>query len=237
MVGFALLWLLVVLGFFSSLGSMATLLGFVTAGLALALQNVILSVVAYFFLIGRYGLRVGDRVTVQGVTGEVIEVGLVRLFLMEFVGTGTDMHPTGRLAVFANSVIFQPSALMKQAPGLDYAWHALTVMVEDTADYQQTRARFTQAVTKVYEEYRQAIDQQHKAFEQTTHVPTAAPAPVSQAQFTETGLAVTIRYPVSLGEKPGHIDERMVGSVIAEAENDPKLKFTASGSPKVSQVV
>ena len=72
------------------------------------LQNVILSAVAYFFLIGRYGLKVGDRITVQGVTGEVIEVGFIRLFLMELAGTGTDLHPTGRLAVFANSVIFQP---------------------------------------------------------------------------------------------------------------------------------
>ena len=225
------------LGFLSSLGSFATLLGLITAGLALALQNVILSAVAYFFLIGRYGLRVGDRITVQGVTGEVIEVGLIRLFLMELAGTGTELHPTGRLAVFANSVIFQPSALLKQAPGLDYAWHSLTVTVENSADYQQTRDRLTHAVCSVYEEYRKTIDQQHKAFEQTTHVPAAVPAPVSRAQFNESGLEISIRYPVSLNEKPGHIDERMIDCLIAEADREPKLKFTSGGSPKISQVV
>jgi small-conductance mechanosensitive channel len=235
-VGF-LLAALLVLGFLSSLGSVATLLGFVTAGLALALQNVILSAVAYFFLIGRYGLRVGDRVTVQGVTGQVIEVGLIRLFLMELVGSGTELHPTGRLAVFANSVIFQPSAIMKQAPGMDYTWHAVTLTVEDSTDYQQTRTRLTQAVASVYEDYRLAIDQQHKTFEETTHVPASAPNPVSQAQFSEKGLEITIRYPVSLNEQPGHIDERMVDRVIAEADKEPKLKFIAGGSPKISQVI
>lgn len=235
-VGLALA-VLVTFGFFSSLSSVATLLGFITAGLALALQNVILSAVAYFFLIGKYGLRVGDRVTVQGVTGEVIEVGLIRLFLMELAGVGTDLHPTGRLAVFANSVIFQPSALMKQAPGLDYAWHSVTVTVEDPADYQQARARLTQAVAGVFEGYRAAIEQQHKAFEQSTQIPTTPPAPNSRTQFTEHGLEITIRYPVSLNEQPGHIDEQMIDGLIAEASKEPKLKFTASGSPKTSQVV
>ncbi len=235
-VGLALA-LLLTFGFFSSLGSIATLLGFITAGLALALQNVILSAVAYFFLIGKYGLRVGDRVSVQGVTGEVIEVGLIRLFLMELTGSGTDLHPTGRLAVFANSVIFQPSALMKQAPGLAYTWHAVSVTVENPADYQQTRARLTDAITAVYADYRLAIEQQHKAFEQTTHVAAPAPAPISRAQFAENGLEITIRYPVSLTEQPGHIDERMVDCLVAEAEKEPKLKFATGGSPKTSQVV
>jgi hypothetical protein len=48
--------LVLVLGFISQIGSLATYAGFVTAGVAVALQNVILSVVAYFFLIGRYGV-------------------------------------------------------------------------------------------------------------------------------------------------------------------------------------
>lgn len=234
-VGLSLAILLIV-GFLSSIGSVATLLGFVTAGLALALQNVILSAVAYFFLIGKYGLKVGDRITVQGVTGQVIEVGFIRLFLMELVGTGTERHPTGRLAVFANSVIFQPAALLKQAPGIDYAWHAVTVTVEKSADYQQARARLTKAVDTVYQDYRQAIDHQHKTFEQSTDVQTEVPKPVTLTQFNDKGLEIAIRYPVSLNEQPGHIDERMVDGLVAEAETEPKLKFTPGGSPKISQV-
>jgi len=80
-VGIAVVFV-IVLGFVTEFGSLATYAGFVTAGIAVALQNPILSVVAYFFLIGRYGIRVGDRVTISGVTGEVIEIGLVRIYLM-----------------------------------------------------------------------------------------------------------------------------------------------------------
>jgi hypothetical protein len=85
----------VIFGFVREFGSLATYAGFVTAGVAVALQSPILSVVAYFFLIGRYGIRVGDRVTISGVTGDVIEIGFVRFTLMELAGTGPDLHSTG----------------------------------------------------------------------------------------------------------------------------------------------
>jgi small-conductance mechanosensitive channel len=71
-------------------GSMATFAGLITAGIAVALQNVILAIAGYFFLIGKYGVKVGDRVQISGVTGDVIDIGLIRLHLMEVGDVGTD---------------------------------------------------------------------------------------------------------------------------------------------------
>lgn len=223
--------LILALGFLSSLSSVVTLLGFITAGLALALQNVILSVVAYFFLVGRYGVRAGDRVTVSGVTGQVIEVGLVRLFLMELTGIGADLHPTGRVASFANSIIFQPAALMKQTPGMDYVWHSAAATVADAAGHGKIRERMASAVERVYNEYRPAIERQHAAFERSTNMQTSVPRPVTRANFTDAGLEMLIRYPVD-AEHALSIDDRIVASLWEEAGKEPKLQFAAGGAPK-----
>ena len=104
-----LMAVVIILGFVSEFHSLATFAGFLTAGIAVALQTVILSVAAYFFLIGRYGVRVGDRITVSGVTGDVIDIGLVRMHLLELAGTGVNLYPTGRVVVFSNSVLLQTS--------------------------------------------------------------------------------------------------------------------------------
>src|SRR5438105_13313438 len=80
----------VIFSLVSEIGSLATFAGFITAGLAVALQNVILSVAAYFFLIGKYGLRVGARVQIGNVLGDVLDIGLVRLHVME---SGADGLP------------------------------------------------------------------------------------------------------------------------------------------------
>ena len=225
--------LIAVLTFFSGFGSFATIAGFVTAGLAVALQNVILSVVAYFFLIGRYGLRAGDRVTVTGVTGEVIEVGLVRLYLLEFAGSGVDMHSTGRVAVFSNSVIFQPSPLLKQAPGTEYAWHTITTVLATGTDPDSARKRLEGAVETVFNTYRKVVEEQQKLAERTANIQLSTPVPVSRARYIESGTEVIVRYPVELADM-ATVDEEMVNSVVQEAAREPKLDIASGGFPKVT---
>jgi hypothetical protein len=63
--------------FASDVSSLTTFVGLLTAGIAIALQDVILSMAGYFVLIGKYGIRAGDRVRIASVNGDVLDVGLV----------------------------------------------------------------------------------------------------------------------------------------------------------------
>jgi len=97
--------------FASELTALVTGLGFAAAGIAFALQNVILALAGYFSMAAPNGIRVGDRVSLQGpfgyVQGEVLDIGLVRIRLRELAGD--PLHPTGRIVVFPNSVAFTGS--------------------------------------------------------------------------------------------------------------------------------
>ena len=214
------LLLVVVFSFLSEIGSLATYIGFVTAGIAVALQNVILAVVAYFFLIGRYGVRVGDRITLAGVTGRVAEIGLIRLYLTEL--GGTELHPTGRLIVLSNAVIFQPSALFKQMPGIDYTWHTLSLTLEPSVDPQQAQQRLQQAASAVYEQYRAAIEHSLRDAHHRVDFESATPKPEVTARFSGQGLEMSARYPV-MPEDSARIDQQMSRALYDELERDPKL--------------
>ena len=88
----------------SDLRSLATYLGLLSAGLLLALQNVILASLGSLVLLGKRGIRVGDRVQVSGITGDVINMGVLQFQLGEFdVEEG---RFTGRVATFSNSLVF-----------------------------------------------------------------------------------------------------------------------------------
>ncbi len=104
-----------VFSFASELGSIATFAGLITAGIAVALQSFILSVVGYFFLIGKYGIRVGDRVQVAGVTGEVVDIGLVRFHMIELISSG-QKTASGRVVTLSNSAS-SPCDLRKRGSG------------------------------------------------------------------------------------------------------------------------
>ncbi len=234
-VGFAI-FLVVVLGFISQVGSLATYAGLLTAGLAVALQNVILSVVAYFFLIGRYGIRIGDRVTISGVTGKVVDIGLVRLYLMELTGTGAEPHATGRIVVFSNSVLFQPSALYKQMPGTDYVWHSVELTLAPESDYHAAEERLNAAVNGVYEEYRESIERQHAALERSVEIEVADPHPQTRLRLSSTGLEVTIHYPVE-SNRAAEIDDRVMKALYDAIAREPRLALASAGAPKLQETV
>jgi len=212
----------------SQLGSLATYVGFLTAGLAVALQNVILSIVAYFFLIGRYGVRVGDRITLAGVTGRVVDIGLIRIYLMEL--GGADLHSTGRIVVLSNSVLFQPQALFKQIPGADYLWHTISLTLAPSVEVQAAQQRLKDAAGEVYEHYRQAIEAQHAAVRRLVDFDTSVPSPEVRVHFAERGWQFDIRYPVD-ADQAARIDQRMLKAVRAAVAGDEHLPLAESGEP------
>jgi small-conductance mechanosensitive channel len=83
---------------------MATFLGLLSAGVAVALQYVILAVLGYFALSGKRGMKVGDLVTISGVTGEVINLGLLQFQIREL--DGSSLASTNNVVTFSNSFIF-----------------------------------------------------------------------------------------------------------------------------------
>jgi small-conductance mechanosensitive channel len=218
-VGLALT-LVVVFGLVSEVGSLATYAGLITAGLAVALQNVILAVVAYFFLIGRYGVRIGDRITLAGVTGRVVEIGLVRIYLMEL--TGSQLRASGRMVVLSNAVLFQPTALFKQMPGGDFYWHTITVTLAPATAVSTAEERLNHAATAVYEQYRPAIEQQHAALQRFIDFQTTLPQPEVFVRLTMKGFECTIRYPVE-PVQAASTDQKMLAAIQAAHSAAPAL--------------
>ena len=230
LVVWSLIAVIVAVAYASELGTLATFAGLLTAGIAVALQNVILSVAGYFFLIGKYGVRVGDRVQIANVTGEVADIGLVRLHLMEIGSGGT---PTGRMVVFSNSVVFQPAAgLFKQIPGTRFDWHEIRLTVAES-DYHQVEERLTGAITAVFEKYRERMERQRHSMEKTLGpLSVNSLHPETRLRLAQGGLEVVIRYPVELDEA-NKIDDRIAREVLDAINRPPKLKLVGSGIPNI----
>ncbi len=232
-----LISIVLVLGFVSEFSSLATFAGFITAGIAVGLQAVLLSVAAYFFIIGRYGIRVGDRISVAGITGDVVDIGLVRLYLMELAGTGLDFYPTGRIVVFSNSVLFQAGTpLFKQIPGTEYSWHEVVIMIAPGGNHKAAEDKMVAAVNSVYETYKSEIERQHAGIERRVDIFVQIPRPEARLQFADAGLELLVRYPVELRRAPD-IDERMTRTVLELISTDESLKSAVSGTPKIRSAI
>jgi mechanosensitive ion channel-like protein len=103
-----LLWLIIIVlvlfVFAFDLSSLATYLGLLSAGLAIGLHDVFLSIGGHLLIVRRFHVRIGDRVQIAGVTGEVANIGLFQLELSE-IDADTEKR-TGRVVFFSNSYVF-----------------------------------------------------------------------------------------------------------------------------------
>lgn len=216
--------LIVVLNLITESGSLLTFAGFLTAGLAVALQNVILSLVAHFFYFGKFGVREGDRVTVGGITGEVIKIGMVRLYIMELAGKDLDFYPTGRIVTFPNSILFQPAAFTKLVPGTSFTWNEVRIILDQSTDFELANQKLLEAVELVYKEYEEDMQHQQEALQRATHLNISIPRPEGFVKFVDAGIAFVVRYPVNINDS-GEIHDRITRKLIEAIRAEPNLKL------------
>ncbi len=213
-----LMWVVIVaivgLSFVTQISSFATFAGLITAGVAVAMQSVLVSIVGYFFLIGKYGIRVGDRVQIGNVVGEVMDLGLVRMHLMEFNDQGP-LGPTGRVVAFPNLIVFQATGgLFKHLPGVNLSWHEITVPLPAVGDYAALKLRLLEAVRTVTEEYRGEIERQRGEIREMSLSGGGGDTEVHvQMHIVDGHMQAQIGYPVH-SQHAADIDERVSEAVL-----------------------
>lgn len=221
--------IVLLINFSDEIGSAATVLGFAAAGVAVALQNVILSIAGYFFLIGRFGIKAGDRVQIGGVTGDVIDIGLVKLSMMELGGSGTHRQPTGRVVVFSNAIVFQPSGnFFKQAPGTSFVWNEVRLTLAPDCDYRLAEKRLLDAVDEVFARYRDRVTGEFRHLERDLNVMLETPKPQSRLHLSQSGLEIVVRYPAETRTAP-QISDEVSRRVLDAINREPSLRLATQG--------
>jgi small-conductance mechanosensitive channel len=120
-----LIILLIVIGMPSQF---ATTLGLVGAGLTVALKDFIVAFFGWLVLMGRNGIRLGDWVEINGVSGEVTELGMFHTVLLETGNWSDSGHPTGRRVTFTNSFAIEGHYFNFSTSG-QWLWDELQVVV------------------------------------------------------------------------------------------------------------
>ena len=197
---------------------MPTILGLAGAGLTVALKDFIVGFFGWFVLMGKNGIRVGDWVEINGVVGEVIEIGLLRTVLLE-TGNWTDTgHPTGRKVAFVNSFAIEGHYFNFSTAG-QWLWDELQVEVGQGANPYP----LVEAIQRlVEEETRASAAQAEKEWQKSAgYQKSLAVAPAIHLRPTAGGVEMQIRYITSANERyvtRSRLYEKIVGLLRGEAK-------------------
>jgi len=212
--------LLVLLAIFGVPRQMTTIIGLVTAGLTVVFQDFILAFCGWFVLMGPNGIRVRDWVEIDGVVGEVVELGLFRTWLLETGNWTAHGHPTGRKVSFLNGYAIRGKYFNFSTVG-QWMWDEIKVTIPAGADIHPLIKKIYEAFVKATEENAKMAEAEWKRVTHEEGSPQFSAMPSVNLSPAGTGIDVVIRYITRAGVRVD-MRNRLYAMILELMQGDTK---------------
>jgi small-conductance mechanosensitive channel len=195
---FAVLFILLVI--FGPPQQLGTFLGLAGAGLTVALKDFIVGFLGWFVLMGKNGIRLGDWVEINGVTGEVVELGMLHTVLLE-TGNWTDSgHPTGRRVTFTNSFAIEGHYFNFSTSG-QWLWDELQVVLPPGQDPYPLIDALQKKVVEATANAAKQAEQEWKNAASSRDMKALSAAPAINVKPVVGGVEIAVRYITRANER------------------------------------
>jgi small-conductance mechanosensitive channel len=191
--------LLILLVIFGRPGQLGTFLGLAGAGLTVALKDFIIAFFGWFVLMGKNGVRLGDWVEINGVTGEVVELGMFHTVLLE-TGNWTDLgHPTGRRVTFTNGFAVEGHYFNFSTSG-QWLWDELQIVLPAGQNPYPVVEAVQKIVLEATSESAKQAEQEWKSATKSRDM-TVSAAPAINVKPVVGGVEISVRYVTRANER------------------------------------
>jgi small-conductance mechanosensitive channel len=221
--------LLMLLAVFGAPGEITTMLGLAGAGLTVALKDFIVAFFGWFVLMGKNGIRVGDWVEIDGIGGEVVEIGFLRTVLLE-TGQWSDAgHPTGRKVAFVNSFAVEGHYFNFSTTG-QWLWDELEVLVPPGKDPYHVLQAIQEIVAAETAPSARDAEQEWQRAASGHALQSFSAAPAINLRPTNQGIEVVIRY-VARAHQRYELRGRLYNAIVEVLRNAQPAPYVRAATP------
>lgn len=170
-------------------------LGVAGAGIAFALQEVIVSIAGFLAILFGNFYKIGDRVKLGGIKGDVVDIGILRTTLMEIGDWVNGDLYNGKMVRVANSFIFK-EPVFNYSGDFPFLWDEITIPLKHSSDHQLARQLMLDITTYLVKEFTLETKTQWNKLTDQLYVENAQIDPMVTMAFDENWITFTIRYVV-----------------------------------------
>ena len=192
-VGYLVMVLFIAAVFSDRIAGLSVALGVAGAGIAFALQEVIVSVAGWITITFGKVYKVGDRVMLGGIKGDVIDVGVLRTTLFELGDWVAGDAYNGRVVRIANSFVFK-EPVFNYSADFPFLWDELTIPIRHTSDRVRAQALLEEAATEITGEYAMKVQDMWDAMARNYVIEHARLQPFVTLSADENWVTFRVRY-------------------------------------------
>ena len=192
-ISFTLIFIIIAQIWFKGIESIATYLGLVSAGIAIALKEPLTNLTGWLYIIWRSPFDVGDRIQLGTQSGDVIDTNIFNFTVME-IGSWIDADDyTGRIIHIPNGLIFSET-LANYGKGFKYIWNEIPILLTFESDWRKAKKLLTEVIlnnSKIQpKNAEKTFDEATKKF--MVKKPTLEPDLITKVEAS--GVELTLRY-------------------------------------------
>lgn len=224
---------IVLLNFMGDFGSLSAVVGLAGAGLAIALQDPIVSLVGWFLIVGRFGISVGDRVEINHVKGDVVDIGLLRIAVLEVGNWVGAEQSTGRVVFFPNSFIFK-NHYFNYSTTNSFIWDEIRITVTCESDWKKARQIIEHVAASVTQPF---VDEARRSQEQVSrrfHINVGTLTPYVYVSIADRGVDLLLRYLTEI-RKRRTTQDQMCREILEAFEQEPGIGLVSPARKSVTE--
>ena len=205
--------------FKDKIGQVGIVLGLASAGIAFALQEVIVSFFGWIYISFSGVVSTGDRVRIGNIKGDIIDIGVLSTTLME-VGDWVDGDLyNGRILTIANSYIIKEN-IYNYSAEFPFLWDEISIPIRIGSDYKEAKIIFNQILDEVCRDYSKKSEKEWKQLTNKYLIEEAQVSPMVTLRFNENCISFTLRYVVDY--KKRRLTKDIISSKILDSLADNK---------------
>jgi small-conductance mechanosensitive channel len=215
-VAFARIWV-------DAFGDVATFLGLLSAGIAIALADVFLNLAGWVYIMLRRPFKIGDRVEIGEHAGDVIDIRLFRFTLLE-IGNWVDAdQSTGRILHVPNGLLFR-STMANYTEAFHHIWHEIPVLVTFESDRRLARRMIEHAMRDNVPDVEHKAGSRIRETARNYHIKIGALTPIVYLTVHDSGVLLTARFLCDARNQRG-ITERIWEAILDGLDREPAVEL------------
>lgn len=176
--------------------SLANYLGLLSAGIAIALKDPLVNIFAYTYIIGRKPFSVGDRISIDGVSGDIIDIKLFQFSIMEIGGWVKGDQSTGRIIQIPNGHVFTKNTT-NYSEGFNFIWEELQVLITFESDWKKAKEILQEILDSKTKPWSEDAINQLKKRDKEFMIFNTTTKPTIYLDVEASGVNITMRYMVN----------------------------------------
>ena len=217
--------LILLIGFIWTSGtgikSLTTFLGLASAGVAVAMHDTIANLAGWVFIIWRKPFKVGDRVDIGGIAGDVIDIRIFQFSLIE-IGNWVDAdQSTGRIVHVPNSKVLR-EPLANYHIGFEYIWHEIPVLITFESDWKKAKEILNKIASEDIEHLSDGAQEQIRSAANKYMIFYGALTPIVYTTVKDSGVMLTIRYLVNPRQRRSS-EQKIWESILDAFDRDENI--------------